>query len=131
MKPKYAQFFVSLTLLTLALAGIAWLLDYMLLQQVVSQAYPFILILFYLVTAVVHIVLLRITYLSPRRFVSYFMLATLGKLVIYFTAVLIYIFTFQENILAFILTFLAIYLFYTVFEVVLILSQTKHIVPGK
>lgn len=126
MKQKYTQFFLRLTILTVVIGGICWILSLLLPENTVSPTFPYLLVLFYMVTALIHVVLLKITSLNPRRFVSYFMLATFAKLIIYFSAVLIYVFTVRENILSFILTFFIIYIFFTVFEVALILMQTKE-----
>jgi hypothetical protein len=126
MKQKYLQFFLRLTLLTLLIGLISWMLDRLLPDKTINPAYPYIISLFYIITALIHYVLLRITRLKPRRFVSYFMLATFVKLIVYFTAVLLYVFNFREYILSFIITFFVLYIFYTVFEVILILLQTRE-----
>lgn len=127
MKQKYQHFFFRLTVMTALLGLLCWALDRLVPGVTFSKLYPYILLLFYAVTAMIHFILLHITRLNPRRFVSYFMLATFVKLIIYFTAVLVYVFTFREEILPFIITFFILYIFFTVFEVVLILKQTKEI----
>jgi hypothetical protein len=110
------------------LLGLAcWALSSFLPADSISPAYPFIILLFFGITALMHYVILRITRLNPRRFVSYFMLATFVKLIVYFTAVLVYVFNFRENLLSFIVTFFVLYIFFTVFEVTLILKQTREI----
>jgi hypothetical protein len=127
MKHKYLQFFIRLTLMTAILGFLCWALTQFLPENSISPVYPYILILFYIITGLIHYILLRITALNPRRFVSYFMLATFVKLIVYFTVVLIYVFNFSDNLLPFIITFFVLYIFYTAFEVVLILKQTKEI----
>jgi hypothetical protein len=127
MKHKYGQFLMRLTIMTVLIGAVCFILGTMLPGNTISPAYPFILVLFYLITAGIHYFLLRITRLNPRRFVSYFMLATFIKLIVYFSAVLVYVFNFREEVLSFIVTFFVLYIFFTVFEVVLILKQTKEI----
>ena len=127
MKQKYGQFLLRLTIMTALLGVVCFILDTFLPDNTINRVYPYILSLFFLVTAGIHYILLRITRLNPRRFVSYFMLATFIKLIIFFSAVLIYVFTYREEVLSFIITFFVLYIFYTVFEVVLILKQTKEI----
>ena len=131
MKQKYSRFFIRLIILTLALFGIAWIMDFMLPEHAISRAYPYILILFFLVTASVHFVLLRISALKPQKFVTSFMLATLVKLVIYLIVVLVYVFSYHSDILSFILTFFVLYLIYTAFEVIFLLSQTREVTGSK
>jgi hypothetical protein len=112
--------------MTLLIAMVAWGLSVLLREGTVSKAFPLILLLFFSITATIHYILLKITALNPRKFVSYFMLATFGKLVVYFVAVLVYLFNNRHDVLSFIVTFMIIYIIYTVFEVALILQQTKN-----
>ena len=125
MKRKLIRFFTGLTLFTLFLGGLSWILDEILPDQAIHPVYPYLLVVFYVVTSAVHLVLLRITLLTPRKFVSYFMLATLVKLILYLTAVLAYVFTYREHVLSFVMTFFILYILFSVFEVVLLLTQTR------
>lgn len=125
MKQKYTRFLLRLSMMTLILGLAGWVLSIVLPEHTISPLYPVIILLFFAITALMHFIILRITKLNPRRFVSYFMLATFFKLIIYFTAVLVYVFSYKEHVLSFIVTFFIIYIFFTVFEVALILSQTK------
>lgn len=127
MNQTYLQFLVRLTIMTVIIGLAGFLLKRFLPPDTISPAYSIILLLFFLVTAFIHYILLRITRLNPRRFVSYFMLATFIKLIVYFSAVLVFVFTNRENILSFIITFFVMYILFTVFEVVLILKQTREI----
>jgi len=126
MRKKYQHFILRLTFLSLILGIIVLILDRLLPSGIVSPASPYLLILFYVITAIVHYVLLRITALNPRKFVGYFMLATSLKLMNYLIVVVVYVFYVKEGILSFILTFFILYIIYTAFEVVTILAQTKE-----
>lgn len=124
MKQKYSRFIVRLIFLTLFIGLAGWALG-ILFPEAVTSAFPAMLGLFFIVTAGIHYILLRITGLNPRRFVSYFMLATSLKLIIYLGAVLFYVFTVRADLLTFIATFMVLYLVFTIFEVILILKQSK------
>ena len=126
MKKKYQKFLVRLTILSLILGLLAYLLNRFLPDGIISPALPYLLLLFYFVNAIVHYVLLRITLMNPRKFVSYFMLATFLKLMNYLIVIVVYVFFVKSGILQFILAFFALYIFYTIFEVVTILVQTKE-----
>jgi hypothetical protein len=126
MRKKYLQFIIRLTILSLILGLLAFILSRFLPDGMISPALPYLFILFYVITAIVHYILLRITALNPRKFVSYFMLATFLKLMNYLIVVVVYAFYVKEGILPFILSFFILYIFYTVFEVVTILAQTKE-----
>jgi apolipoprotein N-acyltransferase len=114
-----------LSIFSLGLIVIAFLLRTLLPEGSLPAVLPYLFILFFVVTLAVHWIVLKISELKPARFVSYFMLATFGKLVIYFIAVLVYVFTRKEQVLPFILSFFILYIFYTVFEVISILGQTR------
>ena len=126
MRKKYPDFILRLTILSLALGLLGFILNRFLPPGTHSQAFPYLLILFYLINAVVHYVLLKITKLNPRKFVAYFMLATFVKLMNYLIAVLVYVYYVKVGILSFILTFFILYIIYTIFEVSTILSQVKE-----
>jgi len=126
MRKKYQHFILRLTILSLALGVLVFILNWLLPSGIISPATPYLIILFYLITAIVHYVLLRITALNPRKFVGYFMLATSLKLMNYLIVVVVYVFYVKEGILSFILTFFILYIIYTVLEVATILVQTKE-----
>jgi len=126
MRKKYQHFILRLTILSLALGVLVFILNWLLPSGIISPATPYLIILFYLITAIVHYVLLRITALNPRKFVGYFMLATSLKLMNYLIVVVVYVFYVKEGILSFILTFFILYIIYTAFEVATILAQTKE-----
>jgi hypothetical protein len=126
MRKKYLQFIVRLTLLSLFLGFIAFIMNRLLPDGMISPALPWLFLLFYITGAAVHYVLLRITALNPRKFVSYFMLATFFKLMNYLIVIVVYTFYVRQGILSFIISFFILYIIYTVFEVATILAQTKE-----
>jgi len=126
MRKKYQKFLLELTILSMILGLLDFLLSRFLTDSIISPAIPYLLILFYVATALVHYILLRITVLNPRKFVGYFMLATFIKLMSYMIVIVVYAFYVKEGILPFILSFFTLYIIYTVFEVAAILAQTKE-----
>jgi hypothetical protein len=129
MNKKYLKFLLRLTLLSLFTGVAAILLSLFLPEGIITRAYPWLTALFFIITAIVHYVLLRISALNPRKFVGYFMLATTLKLMIYLIVIFVYVFFEKTGILSFILAFFILYIIYTVFEVVTILKQTKSQSP--
>lgn len=125
MNQQFTNFFWKLTLFS-AGAGLAGLaLKHFLPEGYMPGSFFFILLFFWAVTLLVHFSLLRITRLSPRKFVSYFMLTTLVKLMIYFIAILVYVFMVKQDLLPFLLSFFILYILFTCFEVISILRQTR------
>jgi hypothetical protein len=125
MIKKYKQFILRLIVLSLVTGLVAYLLDSLLPEGIITTAYPWLIILFIVVTALVHYILLKITEFNPRKFVGYFMLATSFKLLNYLIVIFVYVFMVRTGVLQFVLAFFILYIIYTVFEVVIILSQTK------
>jgi hypothetical protein len=126
MKKKYQQFLIRLTILSLVLGGVVLALTLLFSEVFISVALPWLIGLFYAVTAGVHYILLRTTTLNPGKFVGYFMLATFAKLLIYIIVLVLYVILNKENMLAFILSFFILYTIYTIFEVITFLFQTKE-----
>ena len=126
MRKKYQQFIIRLTILSLITGILVFILNRLFSAEIISPALPWLIILFYLVTAVVHYALLRISAMNPRKFVGYFMLATFAKLMVYLVVMVAYVFKVKEGMLAFVLAFFILYIIYTVFEVVTILAQTRE-----
>ena len=126
MRKKYLQFILRLTILSLILGLVAFILSRLFPDGIIPPALPYLFLLFYVTGALVHYVLLRITALNPRKFVSYFMLATFFKLMNYLIVIVVYTIYVKEGLLPFILSFFILYIIYTVFEVATILAQTKE-----
>lgn len=127
MKRKYQHSILQLTVLSLIAGGVYLLLQTLLAPGILTPALPWLILLFFLVTAAVHFFLLKITTMNPRKFVGYFMLSTFFKLFIYLIVMITYVFYVKEGILAFVLAFFTLYIIYTVYEVVTILKQTKEL----
>jgi hypothetical protein len=126
MKNKFLQFIKRLTILSIILGLAALIIDHFLPSGIISGVFPYLIILFFIITAIVHYVLLRISALNPRKFVAYFMLATFLKLLNYMIVVVVYVLVVKEGVLTFILNFFILYIIYTVMEITSILTQTKE-----
>lgn len=125
MTRKFYRFLIRLVIFTLALALAGTLLQLVLPQGTTTVWFFLLLLLFFLVNLGVHYILLSVTKLSPGKFVSYFMLTTFGKLMLYIIIVLAYLLTRPPDVMQFVISFLALYILYTVFEVVSLLRQSK------
>ncbi|MBU0763798.1 MAG: hypothetical protein KJ607_03070 [Bacteroidetes bacterium] len=88
---------------------------------------PYVLVFFYIITCGLHYVLLRITRLKPDKFVTYFMMITTIKLLFYMIVMIVYLFFDREGAVVFLLVFLFLYILFTVFEVLSLLSFLKKI----
>lgn len=124
MSPKFLRFLLRLAIFTLFLAIAGALLYRVLPEGTMTVLFYPLLLLFFLVNLGVHYILLRVTKLSPRKFVSYFMLTTFGKLMLYIILVFAYLLTRPADVMQFVISFLAMYILFTAFEVVSLLRQS-------
>ena len=123
MQLKYIDFLKKLFIFTTILALAVYSLTYVLPGKFISPTLPALFLFFFCATGVVHYILLGISIKKPNRFINYFMLLTFGKLLFYLTIILIYALVKRDDAVAFILSFAALYLFFTAFEVTQSLSN--------
>jgi hypothetical protein len=126
MKKAFLEFLLKLFILTVIIGILSYVMYLLLPDGFVTPFLPYIFLLFFLVNAGVYYFQLRSEVYSPRKIVSFFMLATFGKMFIYIIAVTVYLFSVGRDIPAFIINFFIIYIVYLVFEVVTSLSQAKR-----
>jgi len=125
MQLKYINFLKRLTIYTVILAILGYFLNHYLPEKFISPTLPALFVFFFSTTGIVHYILLRISIKKPNRFVNYFMLLTFGKLLFYLSIILVYALVKREDAVAFLLTFAAMYLFYTAFEITQSLSHVR------
>ncbi len=122
---KYINFLRKLLIYTIILAVTGYVIVYFLPDKYISKKLPYLYLFFMSITGVVHYILLRISLKRETSFANYFMLLTFGKLIFFLSIILIYALINREDAPQFIISFFILYVFYTAFEVVLSLSQTK------
>ena len=125
MGSQYISFLKKLTVFSLLLAVPGVIAAYTLPPEYITRTLPFLYIFFYSATTIVHYILLKISQKKPTAFTNYFMLLTFGKLLFYLSIILAYIILFKDDAKPFVISFLILYLFFTAFEVVQSLKQTK------
>jgi hypothetical protein len=94
-------------------------------SKFISSQFWALLIFFTAVTIIIFLVIARLTEIRPGRFVSSFMLLTFVKLVCFISVILAYVFYNRNDAVAFILDFFVLYVFYSVFEIIAIVSYLK------
>ena len=124
MKPELKPFLIRLSLLTIVLMIMAMVLIYTLPEGFVSPSLPFVILYFFFVTLIVHVVTIKATRHSPRQFISYFMATTFIKFFLYVVTVLGYVYFFREDLIPFVISFFVLYIIYTIFEVVSFVGKT-------
>lgn len=127
MNPIFLRFFLSLSIYSLVIISAGIVIFSYLLPGYLLAITPFVLacLLFYTVTLIVHYVLLKSGKQKAQPFVRNFIATTFLKLLAYLLILVIYVLLNRENAMAFIVTFLILYLFYTVFETIAIIKFFK------
>ena len=117
MKNEYSAFLTRLLLYTL----IIWA-AYMLVRQSIPERFYFenvlfLVVFFFLTTALFHYGLLSSAKSSSRNLITYYMLSTALKLLLYVGIIVGYTLLMPGKTVPFISNFFVLYVFYTVFEV--------------
>ena len=92
-----------------------------------TAVFPFIIIVFILISTFSHYYLLKTAALSFRKFTNAFLLSTTVKMLVYLMFMAFYAFLNREVAKIFILNFTVVYFIYTPFDVIMILNQVRKI----
>ena len=114
------KFIKQLCILTLVV-----ILASVFLRAYLTIWWPAIVGFFFIVSMVVFYFADKAKKKDMRKFTNFYMGATVLKMVVYLTIILIYAFTFKEDAKLFAMTFLAYYLVYSVFETYKLAKKEK------
>ncbi len=126
MDTRLKKFLFRIILLSLILTVVGTAIFMTIAKNLYFKAFPFLIILYLVVSVSVHSILLRSLDKSPLRFNSSFMLSFMLKLFIYAIFVGIVLFLDKTNKYSFIIATLFMYIIYTVFDVKSILNEVKN-----
>jgi hypothetical protein len=118
-----ARFFVSTLLFSLVLAGIAFAVSKG--TEIIHEHIYFILLYFFLITFIFHYGLMASLKGRPQQFIRYFMGATTFKLLIHIAVIIIFALLNKPEAVNFILSFFAVYILFTAYEVRFALKLNK------
>ena len=125
MKKVFNKFLIKLSVFSLIIGIVIAALNYILPPNYYTLTLPYQLVFFYASTLLVHKVLLNASEKRFTKFVTYYMASTFFKLFLYIGVMLVYVFFNRADAVPFIISFFLLYLFYTIFEVIAILSYKK------
>ena len=105
------------------------LIAFVLFQTVLKEFYlPVFWILFGMIsifTVAFHYSVLILSEKEISKFPSKFMMASGIKMIVYLMLIVFYTFSFPEKAVIFLISFFTIYLFYTIFELIIIINYFK------
>lgn len=126
MKEIVKKFITKIILLTVMLSLISAAIFYFLPNKY-FDTFPFVLLIFPLVSIIVYIQLLKSSQKSLARFNVAFMLSFLIKLFVYLGLAATIIKLEGDNKASFVISFMLLYLIYTIFDTKYILQDIKKL----
>jgi len=121
----YFAFLRRLLVFSAILGIVATGLYFLLPLKYISPALPFLFIFFIAVTLAGYYFLLRSTGKAFITFVNYYLVITVIKLFLFIGVIFLYLILNRADAVSFAISFLILYLFYLVFEVVNLVLQFK------
>ncbi|MCF8297603.1 MAG: hypothetical protein K9J13_08695 [Saprospiraceae bacterium] len=122
MSDSYKKFLLKLTLFTIAISAVMSGVFYLLPIEYKTPTWPYLILFFFSVTLIVHYILVKSTEKKFSKFTASFMLSTTVKLMLYLGVIVIYSLFYKDDAINFIITFFALYVLFTTFEVVSIVK---------
>ena len=125
MSDAFRKFVHKICLFTAAISIISVILFSTVLKMVYLTVFPFQLLLIAVVTTLGHFWVIRSADQNPMKFTTAFMASVTLKLLVYLFFMLIYLLIDHSEVISFILTFIALYIAFTIFEVIQVLKFIK------
>lgn len=120
------QFLLKITILSFLIFAISTILFSTILKTWYFAAYPYQVLVIALVTTIGHLWILKAAAQNMRRFTTAFMASVTLKLMVYLTFMLVYLLLNKSQVIPFVLTFIAFYIIFTIFEVIQVLNVIKN-----
>ncbi len=122
----YSSFLRKLFVFSVALAALSTLLQFTLPQPMTTPAMPFIVLFFLLHTALFHRMAIKMIEKNLNKFNNFYLLSTMARLFIFILVILGYAWLNPYDFKAFTIWFFIYYVFYTIFELSMLLPRLKY-----
>lgn len=117
MSFEIKKFILKITIATLIIVFIGWIVFSYLLPAYYLEIFPVVLLFFYFFTLLIHSYQLNLAKKDMGKFTRQNMLMTFFKLVVYSLFTIIYVANNKENAISFVIVIMALYLVFTTLEV--------------
>ncbi|MGM0611878.1 MAG: hypothetical protein ACQESM_00055 [Bacteroidota bacterium] len=121
------RFLVRLTIFALIIAGLAGIFKWLSPDEIVTPVLFPMIVFFYVLSAIVHLILVNASKQKFTRFNNRYMLATVIKLLLFMVILITYVLQNTGDAVNFLITFLILYVLFTGFEVISIVKATRKI----
>ncbi|MEI6898951.1 MAG: hypothetical protein WCL00_03665 [Bacteroidota bacterium] len=125
-KKVIEPFSKRLGIFTLSLGAISAILYLTLPYGLVTKTLPFLFLLFMMVTGVTYYMMYKSVKKRAIKFVNSYLIATIAKLLVYITTLMVYIMNNRDEAIPFAAAFFFLYLFYSIYEVVELIYLSKR-----
>jgi hypothetical protein len=125
MEAETKRFLIKFSIFSLIIIGIATILFISVLKPYYVKAFPLQVLLIGTFTVLSHLHLIKALGKSIQVFTNTFILSITLKLMLYFMFLLVCLLIDNTNALSFVVTFFALYICYTSFEVIQLLNVKK------
>ena len=122
---KDSKFIKQLCLLTIVVIAVSAAL-----RHTLTVWWPAIVGFFFIISIVVYLLSERAKKKDIRKFANFYMAATVVKILLYLSIILVYLMNFKEDGKRFAITFLCYYLIYSVFETYKLSRKDKKSADG-
>ncbi len=119
------KFIFKMLIFTAIIFSIASVLFSTILKTHYLSAFPFMILLIAAVTTIGHLWVVKASGQNAMKFTTAFMASVSLKLMVYLFFMLIYLMMDRSQVIPFILTFITLYILFTVFEVIQVLGFIK------
>lgn len=126
MSAQFIRFTRALILFSILTALLSIGAMFVLPANYITPMLPYLLIFFLIISLAVYYFIEKATAQRFSMFINYFMIATMAKILIYLSIIILYAFTFKYDAIPFVLTFFIFYAGYTTFEVVWMLRMREQ-----
>lgn len=96
------------------------------MHKMLTVWWPALVVFFAIISAVMYYLSEKAKQKDMRKFANFYMAATVIKLVLYLTIIIVYVMSFKEDGKRFAITFLVYYLIYSVFETIKLAKKKKN-----
>ncbi len=127
MNSDIRKFLIRLIVLSVVLFFAGWIVFKFILKDYYLKAFPFMILMFFVVTAATHIYQIILINKNFARFTRSNMLATTFKLLVYSVFSIAFLFFNSGKAIPFIVLLFILYLIYTVFEVLELTRLNRRI----
>jgi hypothetical protein len=127
MEIIFKHFLLKILIFSIIIILLSFAFFYFFKPEYYFPFYPALLGIFAIMSILIHRVLLKSAFNNPRRFTNTFMLTIMSKMFFYLCLSASYFYINPQNSKIFILCVLVLYIFYSGFEIYLLLNDLKDI----